>query len=252
MKDKEIIKGIIKNKSIYPVYQPIINLSDNSIYGYEALTRVKYDMDFNIEKLFSMSEKYGMVWELEELCRKRALKNAINKPANTKLFLNVNPNVLLDKNFESGVTSKFIEKYMLQPDDIVFEITERTPIQSKNLYKKVLKHYTDQGYSVAIDDFGSAYAGLDRLCNIKPEFLKLDSSLVRNIEADEVKRILVKHMIQFCRETSIKVIAEGIETETEANLVKNLGADFVQGFFYAKPSENFQTVNEGSIREEGI
>lgn len=252
MKDKEIIKGIIKNKSIYPVYQPIINLSDNSIYGYEALTRVKFDMDFNIEKLFSLSEKYGMVWELEELCRKRALKNAINKPANTKLFLNVNPNVLLDKNFESGVTSKFIEKYMLQPDDIVFEITERTPIQSKNLCKKVLKHYTDQGYSVAIDDFGSAYAGLDRLCNIKPEFLKLDSSLVRNIEADEVKRILVKHMIQFCRETSIKVIAEGIETETEANLVKNLGADFVQGFFYAKPSENFQTLSEGSIREEGI
>ena len=163
MKDKEIIKGIIKNKSIYPVYQPIINLSDNSIYGYEALTRVKYDMDFNIEKLFSLSEKYGMVWELEELCRKKALKNAINKPANTKLFLNVNPNVLLDKNFESGVTSKFIEKYMLQPDDIVFEITERTPIQSKNLE-----------------------------------------------------------------------------------------ADFVRFFFYAKPSENFQTLSEGSIREEGI
>ena len=117
-------------------------------------------MDFNIEKLFSLSEKYGMVWELEELCRKKALKNAINKPANTKLFLNVNPNGLLDKNFESGVTSKFIEKYMLQPDDIVFEITERTPIQSKNLE-----------------------------------------------------------------------------------------ADFVRFFFYAKPSENFQTLSEGSIRE---
>ena len=146
MKDKEIIKGIIKNKSIYPVYQPIINLSDNSIYGYEALTIVKYDMDFNIEKLFSLSEKYGMVWELEELCRKKALKNAINKPANTKLFLNVNPNVLLDKNFESGVTSKFIEKYMLQPDDIVFEITERTPIQTKNLGADFVRFFAMQSH----------------------------------------------------------------------------------------------------------
>ncbi len=222
------------------MYQPIINLSDNSIYGYEALSRVSIKTDFNIEQLFCLAEELGMVWELEELCRKRALKNAISKPENTKLFLNINPNVLLDKKFESGITAKFIEKYKLHPEDIVFEITERTPIQSKSLFRKVLRHYTDQGYTVAIDDFGSAYAGLDRLCNIKPSFLKLDTSLIRNIETDNVKKLLVKHMIQFCKEASIKVIAEGIETVTEAYIIKELGADFVQGYFFAKPAEVFQ------------
>ncbi len=221
------------------MYQPIINLADNSVYGYEALSRVRMDTEYNIEQLFCLAEEAGMVWELEELCRKKALKNAINKPAGTKLFLNVNPNVLLDRKFESGITSKFIKKYKLQPEDIVFEITERTPIQSKSLFKKVLRHYTEQGYTVAIDDFGSAYAGLDRLCNIKPAFLKLDASLIRNIEADNVKRILIKHMIQFCKETCIKVIAEGIENEVEAAIIKELGADFVQGYYFARPSERF-------------
>lgn len=236
----KIIKDIIGKKRIYPVYQPIIDLNNNKIYGYEALSRIINDEhNIKIEDLFSCAEKYGMVWELEELCRKKALKNASQKPENKKLFINVNPNVILDKTFESGITTKFIGKYKLQPEDIVLEITERTPIQSKSLFKKVLKHYTEQGYSVAIDDFGSAYAGLDRLFYIKPDFLKLDVNLIRDIENDETKKSLVKHLVLFCKEVSIKIIAEGIETENEANVLKNFGVDFGQGFYYAKPSENF-------------
>ncbi len=238
---KRILTDIIKNEAIYPVYQPIVSMSDGSIYGYEALTRIKQDAkyDIGIEEMFSLAEKKGMAWSLEELCRKKAIKGAKKKPKKKKLFLNVNPNVLLDKQFESGITLEFIEKYGLEPNDVVFEITERTPIQSKNLFKKVLKHYTNQGFSVAIDDFGSAYAGLDRLCYIKPDYLKLDAAIIRGIGTDDVKRSLVMHMIQFCKEVSIISIAEGVERKGEAEILKALGVDYVQGYYYACPSDKF-------------
>lgn len=238
-KKVKILKEIIKKENIYPVYQPILNLKEESIMGYEALTRITGNIDTKIEDLFSLSEEVGMCWAFEEMCRKKALKNATAKPQNTKLFLNVNPNVLIDKKFESGITSKFIKKYGLEPKDIVFEITERRPIPYRKLFKQVLIHYAEQGYSIAIDDFGSAYAGLDRLCYIKPDYLKLDIHLIRNIEKDEMKKALVKHLIQLCKEVSIKTIAEGIETESEAKIIKELEADFVQGYFYAMPSEVF-------------
>ena len=239
---KETIKEIIKEKDIYPVYQPIVSMQNGgSVVGYEALSRIsnadKYQI--GIEEMFSIAEKSDMIWELEELCRKKALKGAKQKPSNTKLFINVNPNVITDKNFESGITAKFIKKYGLEPKDIVLEITERSPIKSKSLFQKVLAYYTRQNYAIAIDDFGSAYAGLDRLCYTKSEYLKIDSGLVSGIDKDKTKEILVKHIIQFCRELSIKTIAEGIETENEAEIIRKLGGDYGQGYFYARPEKTF-------------
>jgi len=159
---KKILKDIIKKEALYPVYQPIVSMKDGSVFGYEALTRIK--------------------------------------------------------KFESGITMEFIKKYGLEPKDVVFEITERTPIRSKNLFKKVLKHYTRQDY------------------------LKLDTSIIRGIESDDVKKSLVKHMIHFSKEVSIKTIAEGIETIEEAEILKELGADLGQGYYYARPSEGFGEI----------
>ena len=153
--------------------------------------------------------------------------------------MNVNPNVLLDKDFESGVISKFIKKYGLEPKDIVFEITERTPIQSELLFKDTLNHYKEQGYLVALDDFGSAYAGLERLLSTKPDFVKFDISMIRNVNNDKIKQSLLRHMVDFCKEYSIRTIAEGIETEEEITTLKELGIDMGQGFYYSKPVDNF-------------
>ena len=241
---EEQLKEIIRNSMIYSVYQPIISLQDMSVFAYEALSRIREPekYHFRIEEMFSLAEKNGMVWKLEEICRKKALKGAKEKPKGTKLFINVNPNVLLDKKFEGGVTSRFIKKYGLEPSDIVFEITERTPIQAKNIFKKTLDHYLKQNYTVAIDDFGSAYAGLDRLCYIKPKYLKLDTSIIRGIDSDPLKHSLVKHIIMFCKEVNIKTIAEGIETKCEAEVLKEFGADYGQGYYYAKPQEKFVTA----------
>lgn len=249
-KEKELqyktVKSIIRTKNIYAVYQPIVCMATGKVYGYEALARIK-DQESNsigIEELFAVAEKNGMVWGLEAICRKKALKGAKVKPKDKKLFINVNPNVLLDAKFKSGTTAKYVKKYGLEPKDIVFEITERTPIRSKNAFKKTLNHYTLQNYSIAIDDFGSAYAGLDRLCYIIPEYLKLDAALIRDIQEDPLRISLIKHMIQFCKENDIKVIAEGIETKQEADVLKHLGVDFGQGYYFAKPSVEFVELME--------
>ena len=235
------LKAVIREKQIYPVFQPIVSLENGEVFAYEALSRIRDAQRYQlgIEEMFQTAEKNGMVWKLEEICRRQAMKGAKEKPKGTKLFINVNPNVLLDKHFESGITARFIKKYGLQPEDIVFEITERTPIQAKNVFKKTLDHYLQQNYTVAIDDFGSAYAGLDRLCYLKPQYLKFDMSLIRELDTDPLRMALVKHMIAFCREVDILVIAEGIETEKEADLLRQMGADFGQGYYFAKPGETF-------------
>ena len=123
---KEDFIDILESRRIKPVFQPIVSLRDGEIIGYEALSRIIEPKEISSsEELFNLAGIYGKVWELEQLCRSRILEKyySFQVKENKKLFLNVNPMVIHDKDFQTGFTSAYLKQYGLKLSDIVFEVT---------------------------------------------------------------------------------------------------------------------------------
>ncbi|MGN0436594.1 MAG: EAL domain-containing protein [Wujia sp.] len=247
MKESEIdeIKEIIDNKALYPVYQPIVSLLDGRIVAYEALSRISLEnATVSILQLFEGAAVIGRLWELEKLCRTEAIKNATSKPKGVKLFINIDGNLLQDKNFESGFTKEKLEKYSLSAKDIVFEVTERSDFENCEKIRKILKHYESQGYEVALDDLGAGYSGLNRLQNIQPKYVKIDYELIHDIHKDKSKRSLIRMLVHYCDSMGYELIAEGIEKEEELECLINNGVLLGQGYLLGRPEKSFEDVSQ--------
>ncbi|NLL50646.1 MAG: EAL domain-containing protein [Eubacteriaceae bacterium] len=237
------LNKILNNEHIRPVYQPIVSLQSGAIYGYEALSHITLpNCHLNIEKLFEMATETRKLWELEKLCRTQALKGARAKPVQRKIFLNLDPNTIYDPQFISGFTQKNLLDLELNSDDIIFEITEKRSVSSLSAFTEAISHYQSQGFKVAIDDFGTGYSGLARICSFSPDFLKIDMSIVRGVHQDSKKRSITLGIVKLCKEVGVQIVAEGIETEEELATLIELNVDYGQGYFLARPNENFQTL----------
>ena len=241
--DLKILNKILEGKIINPVYQPIISLKDGHIFGYEALSRISDEtVQCSIEHLFRIADKMNKLWELETLCRKKALKNAKNMNPEKKLFLNVNPNVIYDAKFKKGFTKERLKKYGLDLLDIVFEITERNAVINKEAFLGSINHYRKEEFKIAIDDVGSGYSGLNAINDVRPDIMKLDMNLIRNIDKDDIKQLLCKAMVDFGKNAGIKVIVEGIETREELKTLIKMDVELGQGYFLAMPQETFADI----------
>lgn len=227
---------ILENANIRTVFQPIISLKDGSIMGYEALSRgPKGSVMESPGVLFDIAKVFGKLWELEFMCRIKALETMSKDKNNFYLFINVDPGIINDEKFKKGFTKEFLKQFNINPENIVFEITEKSSITDLNSFKKVIENYKEQGYRIAIDDAGSGYSGLKLITDIHPQFIKLDMNLIRDIDRDGLKYALIKTLYEFCLVTDIKLIAEGIETENELNALIDIGIHFGQGYLIQKP-----------------
>ncbi|MFL0168614.1 EAL domain-containing protein [Candidatus Clostridium helianthi] len=222
--EAEELENILNSKNITTVYQPIVSLLDGEIIGYEALSRGPIDSPLqNPDKLFNAAQVYNKTWELEQLCRVKAIKRATNIEKNKYLFINVDPHIFKDEKFKKGFTKEFLAEHNMSPDCIIFEITEKTCIEDYKGFKQALSNYVDQGYKIAIDDTGSGYSGLKMLNETKPHYVKIDMDLIRDINEDSFKQSLVECFVKLSEATNMKLIAEGIETEEELRTLVNLG-----------------------------
>lgn len=245
----EELESIINNKNISTVYQPIVSLLDGTIIGYEALSRGPIDSPLqNPDKLFNAAQIHNKTWELEQLCRIKAIERAANIEKNKYLFINVDPHIFKDEKFKKGFTKEFLAKHNMSPDCIIFEITEKTCIEDYKSFKQALSNYVDQGYKIAIDDTGSGYSGLKMLNETKPHYIKIDMDLIKNINEDSFKQSLVECFVKLSEATNMKLIAEGIETEEELKTLINLGVYAGQGFFISRPAGTFLDI-PSSVKE---
>jgi len=238
--EKQMLNKIIESESITPVYQPIVSLEDGSIFGYEALSRISVkDFEIDIGRLFRLADTMNKSWELEVLCRTKALKNFTQSSLGKKLFLNVNPNVINDDKFKEGFTKTRLREYGLDFDNVIFEITERISILDNKIFLNSIDHYRKQKYRIAIDDVGAGYSGLNTITAIRPNIIKLDINLIKDIDKDETKLFLCRAMVDFCKNSGILLVAEGIETEEELKTLIQLNVDFGQGYFLEIPRQTF-------------
>jgi len=243
---------VISKNNLYPVFQPVVSLESGEVFGYEALARTEPDVFSGpISQVFSAAEKKGRLWELDKLCRKTAIKTARAMGLKRRLFLNVSPESMSEHDFQEGFTRKQLDKYGIDPSELVLEITEHYETRSDKTpsLKEAADHYRQQGYRIAVDDVGSAYSGLQRVCALNPDFIKIDLNIIRGIEKDPVRQAMVKSLVTFCTSSGAGLVAEGIETAAELDVLLSLGVMYGQGFFLAYPARTFtKTTSESYVR----
>ena len=227
------LKSTIRDGAVFIEYHPIIVTATEEVYGFEALARgVRRELR-SPEVLFEVAEEANMVWELSRLLRRRAVSGIIDELKDGQyLFLNIDPHDFNDPTFRNldpedlGITD---------PSRIVLEITERTAIKDYPLFQQYLKAFRDRGFRFAVDDAGSGYAGLGSIANLEPDYIKLDISLIANIDTNFLKQNLVETMVRFADGQGTQVIAEGVERREEFETVRQIGVHFTQGFLFHRP-----------------
>jgi EAL domain-containing protein (putative c-di-GMP-specific phosphodiesterase class I) len=226
---------VIEERLVRSVYQPVVDLKAAKVLGYEALSRVIGDHFQNVDALFRAAQASNSLWKLERLCRERALTGAQDFPDDALLFMNVEPESIFDPHFRSDRTMRMLERSGLSPERVVLEVTEHSAVADFTAFRQTLAYFRSRGFRLAIDDMGSAYAGLQSVAEIQPEFLKVDMSLVRDLHIQPLKKELIATMERFSRSVGIQLIAEGIETREELDALLEIGVPFGQGYLFARP-----------------
>ena len=232
------LEQVLNENRIRSVFQPIISLSDGTVFGYEALSRGPIGTRLeSADALFSAAAAVGATHRLERVCRFRSIAAAAGIPSGCYLFLNLSPRVLEEQN--AGLSREVIEQSRLAQERVVLEITEKQAIADFDLLKRALLYYYRQGFKVAIDDAGAGHNSLRAVTEVRPHFIKLDMALVRDIDRDRAKNALVSAIIIFAKRIDAKVLAEGIETVDELATLIEMGVDLGQGFLLGRPSSGF-------------
>ena len=248
------IRNIIDQENIITHFQPILSVKKHSIIGYEALSRSINSYTNTITPpniLFDSAAKQKLTLELDRLCRKKAIENF--KPLQKKfkhsiLFLNFDTTIIDQGVVGSGHLLNTVRKYDINPKKIAIEIKESEANNLQEL-EKFINTYRNYGFLIALDDIGAGHSNLNRISLVKPDLLKLDAFLIRNINKEFYKQEVFKALVNLAKKIGALVIAEGVENEDEAICALKLGADMLQGFYFAKPSKNLLCINENFDEE---
>lgn len=236
----ELQKIIIEN-NIKTVYQSVVDLTSLEIIGYEALSRGPEGTEFaNPTLLFVLASEFGLSFELDVLCRNLAFTNIRNLGTDKKIFVNTLAMTIHDPEFRGQYLKKLLEDIKLKPHNVIFEINEKMAIDNYDLFKIALKDYSDIGIVQASDDMGTGYSGLEKIMELNPAFMKIDISLVRDIDKSYIKQQIIKAMVSLSGGLNSNIIAEGIETRAEYDTLRKLDVKYGQGYFLGKPAEGLQ------------
>ncbi|MDG5788060.1 EAL domain-containing protein [Evansella sp. AB-P1] len=239
------LKNIMRENKLKTFFQPIYQLQEDEPIGYEALNRPPMSKWFpTTENFYEFIGQTNQVFHLDLLCRNLSIAKFYESTSDQKehrsrlLFLNIHPQVLMDSDYKSGETMKLLKQLNIHPSQIIFEITEKQAVSDYVMFERVLSNYRSQGFRIAVDDAGSGFNSLKSIVHIKPEFIKLDRSLIDNISKKESLQKMTSLLLEFANESGTKVIAEGIEQVDDLNYIREIGVHFGQGYALGRPTEN--------------
>lgn len=224
-------------------FQPVVDLAQNCIDSYEALVR-----GLNGEGAESILGKVDAqtLYAFDQACRVKAIEMAAELKLDRQLNINFLPNAVYEPAACIRQTLNASERTGFPLDHLTFEIIEQEELAEAGHLLRIITEYHRHGFKIALDDFGSGYSGLSRLAELKPDIIKLDRALIRGCDHDRIRMAIIGSMIALCRDIGVKLVFEGVETIEEVEALREAGARFMQGFFFAKPA--FQTI----VRDEAI
>ena len=212
-----------------------MNVTTRAIRGYEGLARGPWDSELHSPgALFQLAEETGLLFELDCLCRRLALRGARGPQPGKLLFLNCLPTAIHDPSFRGDVLRRTLEDLRLRPSDVVFEISEKESIHNFDIFREARDYYADLGFKIALDDTGVAYGSLEAVMELSPDFIKVDQSLVRGIDTDPPRQELLRALNSVAGKLKAEIIAEGIETSEELATIQTLGIPYGQGYLFGR------------------
>ena len=220
-------------------FQPIVSIHSGKLYGVEALLRGVESIGFDsIDAFFDQAYLADVLYTFDLALREKVFEKftRISNHGDIKLFVNLDNRLLEMPDFSGGNTARLLKKYNLLREMICFEISERHEIADVHLFEEMLNHYRQEHYSIAVDDFGIGVSGYKMLYQSTPDIIKIDRFFLGSICRDLKKKILVRSIVQLATQLGITVIAEGVETETEMLVCKELGCHLLQGYFVQRPT----------------
>ena len=245
-KKYETVKDILDNNLLKYYFQPIVSAVDGSIYSYEALMRSTTREPIPPLVILKFAGMMDRLSDVETATFRNVLdiiEKSKQKINGAKIFINSIPGISVK---DIDELEKNLSKYC---DTVVVELTEEAELSEEEL-ENLKEFYERNNIEIAIDDYGTGYSNISNLLRYVPNYVKIDRSLLSDIQNKPQKEHFVREIINFCHDNGIKALAEGVETSEEMRTVIHLGVDLIQGYYTAKPAENFlEQIDEKKISE---
>lgn len=220
-------------------FQPIVSIQNTSeIFAYEALLR-GIDPDGKIvfpKKIIDTATGSGLLPQMDRMARLTAIAQFSPHQAKQKIFINFAPTALYDPVFCLNTTVQAIDRAGISHDQVVVEVVESDEFKDSAHLKAIIDHYRKSGFLIALDDLGEGYSSLNLLHQVRPDFVKLDMALIRDVHRDPYKASITEKILEIAQNLNVQTVAEGIECVEELNWLQQRGATFAQGFLIGKPS----------------
>lgn len=227
-------------------YQPIVDVSDGSVFAYEALVRgTEGESAWSVLSQVNDRNRYAF----DQICRVKAVKLAARLGMTSMLSINFMPNAVYQAEYCIRTTLAAARTYNFDTRKIIFELTEGEDLSSVDHLVSIIRAYQDMGFSTAIDDFGAGFSRYNIMAASPPDLLKLDMGLIRDIDREPNKQAVVNGIVTMMEQLGGRIVAEGVETVAEYAWLKGRGIHLFQGYLFARPG--FETLPEPHIPDLG-
>ncbi|MBW8328614.1 MAG: GGDEF domain-containing protein [Thiobacillus sp.] len=231
------LEHILKNGRLMTLLQPILDLVEGRVMGYEALTRGPSNSPLHAPQvLFRLAEQHGLLAVLDWACVRMALQSFARLNLPGQLFVNLSPGSLLDPAFAPDAVLDALRKAGIASNKVVIEITENASALDYSELRQAVSQLRTAGIEVAIDDLGEGFSSLRLWSELKPAFVKIDKHFIADIHQDPHKIQFVRSIRQLAEGAHSCVIAEGVENPSELAVLKDLGIRYAQGYLIGRPS----------------
>ena len=221
--------------SLWVVYQPIVSLRSKRVCGYESFLRVASIHYQTPLHFISAAVELKKTKEMGRLVRRKVVEDLLSLPGYSDIFLNFHPS-------EFGADqSGFCFEFEEQSERVVVEIAERGEVDMMALRQRC-RELRARGFRIALDDMGAGYASPKKVAELQPDIVKVDMTLVRDIDRHVMKQRIVRSILQMSEDNGIVVVVEGVETAAEQCVLVDMGVDLAQGYRFARPHRRFSEV----------
>jgi len=229
---------VLRDNRLTSVFHPIVKTdSPSEVFAYECLLRWFDDSGKMLPpgRIFGLARDAELIFNLDRAARVSALSQASAHGITTNIFINFVPTTIYRPEFCLRTTFAAVKEYNLNTEQIVFEVVESESINDVAHLNHILRYYRENGFRVALDDLGAGYSSLNLLNALRPDFVKLDMDLIRDIDKDPYKARVCRALLDLANDLGVPSIAEGVETVGEWECIKEFGATYIQGYLFAKP-----------------